>query len=203
MPLQMKDPSKAIETDEMHRAYSDEVDADYTHASPQAYEAWKDLKFGMRIHWGMYSTLGLDASWPIARGNRNGDELRKLYLTQWQVFNPTEFDAEEWANLAERAGMRYFVFTSKHHDGFSMFDTKTTVQALRRPYGVSTRVGNAASAFLEKTCARYRSESLRPVTEAMVLEIAGTKRAEQDAQLEATIEITLGADANDPEGETG
>ena len=118
----------------------EEVDPDYKHASNKAYEVWKDRKFGMRIHWGVYSILGLDASWPTVGASQ---EFKTIYNTLYQVFNPTEFDAEEWADLAEKAGMKYFVFTAKHCDGFSMFDTKTMVQAFqRKPEGKQPGIGN-------------------------------------------------------------
>ena len=111
-----------------------EPDADYRHASPAAIEAWKDRKFGMRIHWGVYSVLGIEASWPMIVVDATSD-FRQLYSTLYEVFNPTDFDAEEWAALAQRAGMTYFVITTKHHDGFSMWDTRTKVRALRRRPG--------------------------------------------------------------------
>ena len=107
------------------------VDEDYKHAPSAAYEAFQDRKFGMRIHWGIYSVLGLDASWPVD-ATRCSKEFSDIYYTLWQVFNPVQFDAEEWADLADRAGMKFFVFTTKHHDGFCMWDTKTTCNSLKR-----------------------------------------------------------------------
>lgn len=107
------------------------VDPDYKHASPESYEAYQDRKFGMRIHWGIYSQLGLDASWPVDARNCSR-EFINIYYTLWQVFNPVQFNADEWADLAERAGMKWFVFTTKHHDGFCMWDTKTTCKSLKR-----------------------------------------------------------------------
>lgn len=119
----------AIDENNMHAAWGEKVDPDFKHASPDAYEAWRDRKFGMRIHWGVYSVLGLDASWPTYKAS---DEFHRIYNTLWQVFNPTDFDAEQWADLAERSGFKYFVFTAKHCDGFSMYDTNTKVKAFRR-----------------------------------------------------------------------
>jgi len=109
--------------------WSDRVGPNYKHATSAAVEHWKDQKFGMRIHWGPYAVLGLDASWPL---QSSSPEFQKIYFTSYQVFHPTDFDANKWAELAERAGMKYFVLTTRHHDGFSMFDTKTTVQSIRR-----------------------------------------------------------------------
>ena len=115
-----------------HQWWSDTVDPDYHHAPPATAEAWKDLKFGMRIHWGPYSVMGLDASWPLQGSSK---EFQNIYFTLYQVFNPTDFNADDWAGLAERAGMKYFVFTTRHHDGFSMFDTQTRVASIRRAPG--------------------------------------------------------------------
>lgn len=114
---------------EDHQWWSDKVEPGYHNAPPEAVEAWKDRKFGMRIVWGPYSVLGLDASWPLQGSSK---EFRDIHSTLYEVFNPTDFDAEEWAQLAERAGMKYFVFTTRHCDGFSMFDTKTMVDSIRR-----------------------------------------------------------------------
>lgn len=119
------------------------VDSDYHNAPASAVEAWKDHKFGMRIHWGPYSVLGLDASWPLQGSSK---EFQDIYFTLYQLFNPTDFNAGEWADLAERAGMKYFVFTTRHHDGFSMFDTQTVVDSIRRHPGNKTAgIGNTES----------------------------------------------------------
>jgi alpha-L-fucosidase len=104
----------------------------YKHASLAAVEAWKDRKFGMRIHWGVYAVLGLDASMPLIGADR---EFHTIWFTLFQAFNPTQFDAEEWVDLAERAGMKYFTFSTRHLDGFSMWDTKTKVWSVRRLAG--------------------------------------------------------------------
>ena len=115
------------------------ADPDYKHASPAAVEAWKDRKFGMRIHWGVYSVLGVDASMPLIGADK---EFHTIWFTLFQVFNPTDFDADEWAELAKRAGMKYFTFTTRHLDGFSMWDTQTKVKSIRRIAG--GHGGNAA-----------------------------------------------------------
>ena len=114
------------------------LDANYRHAPPHAAEAWSDRKFGMMIHWGVYSVLGVEASSPLKGTSK---EFRTLYSTLYQVFNPTGFDADEWAALAERAGMKYFVVTTKHPDGFCMWDTKTKTRALRRSPGAHALPG--------------------------------------------------------------
>jgi alpha-L-fucosidase len=98
----------------------------YRHAPPAAFEAFRDMKFGVRIHWGLYSVWEQqEESWPFLRmSNERRQEYQQLF-TQW---NPRGFDAEEWMGFFERAGMKCFAFTAKHHDGFSLFDTKTRVR---------------------------------------------------------------------------
>ena len=98
---------------------------DYHQASEAAREAFRDMKFGVRIHWGVYSLWETGESWPLL-GYSN--EQRQAYQQLYQRFNPTNFSAEEWMDLFQRAGLKVFAFTSKHHDGFSMFDTHTRVK---------------------------------------------------------------------------
>ncbi len=82
---------------------------------------WQAMRFGMFIHWGPVSLKGTEIGW--SRGRQvPAEEYDQLY----KEFNPVEFDAEEWVRVAKDAGMRYMVFTSKHHDGFCMWDTKQT-----------------------------------------------------------------------------
>jgi alpha-L-fucosidase len=134
--------SSADKNSDFQKWWSDKVDPNYHNAPAAAVEAWKDLKFGMRIHWGPYSVMGLDASWPLQGSSR---EFQKIYFTLYQSFNPTDFRADGWAELAERAGMKYFVFTTRHHDGFSMFDTKTDVDSIRRIPSKSSQGGVGAT----------------------------------------------------------
>jgi hypothetical protein len=85
----------------------------------QRLEYWKDLRFGMFIHWGPVSLKGTEIGW--SRGREIPvEEYDNLYLE----FNPVNFDADAWVQLAKDAGMKYIIFTSKHHDGFCMWDTK-------------------------------------------------------------------------------
>ena len=101
------------------------VDLEYRHASAEAYEKWRDLKYGLRIHWGYYCLLGCEASWPV-RGMSN--EKKQEYFGLYRKFNPKEFNAEKWMDLLERGGLKFFTITTKHHDGFCMWDTKTRVK---------------------------------------------------------------------------
>ena len=95
---------------------------------------WQDQKFGMIIHWGLYAVPGIIESWELCNedwinrpdSNRSYDDYKKWYWGLKKDFNPVKFDPESWAKAGKDAGMKYVVFTTKHHDGFCMFDTKQT-----------------------------------------------------------------------------
>ena len=94
-------------------------------------EQWRDQKFGMIIHWGLYAVPGMIESWAlcsedwITRDSTSSyDDFKKWYWGLRKDFNPVNFNPDQWAEAAKSAGMRYVVFTTKHHDGFNMFDTK-------------------------------------------------------------------------------
>ncbi|WP_117883060.1 alpha-L-fucosidase [Aureibaculum luteum] len=110
-------------------------------------EAFQDKKFGFFVHWGIYSQWGAVASWPLIKkfegtrtygpafADRDYDFNRyfKDYYNLNKTFNPEKFDPEQWANVAESAGMKYFVFVTKHHDGFNMFDTEQSDFSITGP----------------------------------------------------------------------
>ena len=109
-------------------------------------EEWQDLKFGLLMHWGTYSQWGIVESWSIcpedlswATGARkkgvadNYADYVKAYEKLKTTFNPVKFNPEKWAAAAKEAGMRYMVFTTKHHDGFCMFDSKYTDYKITDP----------------------------------------------------------------------
>ena len=104
----------------------DKIDTDYHHASTAAIEAFRDIKFGVRIHWGLYSIQGkYNASWPfLTLSNKKKQAYQDLYKT----WNPTGFNAEEWMQLFSENGIKMFAITTMHHEGFSMFDTKARVK---------------------------------------------------------------------------
>jgi len=84
-------------------------------------ENWRNMKFGMFIHWGPVSIKGTEIGW-----SRGGAVSFEEYDTLYLNFNPTKFNASEWVGLMKEAGMKYLVFVSKHHDGFVMWDSETT-----------------------------------------------------------------------------
>ena len=93
----------------------------------QRIEQWKDARFGMFIHWGPVSLKGTEISWSRGNSWQGGPAIPIAeYDTLFKQFNPVNYNADEWVKLAREAGMRYIVFTSKHHDGFCMWDTKYT-----------------------------------------------------------------------------
>jgi len=87
----------------------------------KAREWFQDAKFGLFIHWGVYSVVG-DGEWVMNNMKMPIGEYEKLT----SQFNPTKFDAAEWVRIAKSAGMKYITITSKHHDGFAMWDSKVS-----------------------------------------------------------------------------
>jgi alpha-L-fucosidase len=90
-----------------------------TPANLDARKWFQDSRFGLFIHWGVYSVLG-DGEWVMNQKKIPIGEYEKLP----PQFNPAEFNAAEWVSLAKAAGMKYITITSKHHDGFAMWGTK-------------------------------------------------------------------------------
>ena len=95
-------------------------------------EWFQNAKFGLFIHWGVYSVLG-DGEWVMNNQQIPIETYEKLPA----FFNPMEFDAREWVQMAKDAGMKYITITSKHHDGFAMWDSKISDYNIvdRTPYG--------------------------------------------------------------------
>ncbi|MBS1504276.1 MAG: alpha-L-fucosidase [Bacteroidetes bacterium] len=122
---------------------------------------WQDLKFGLFMHWGPYSEWGVVESWSICpedegwtqrKGPYSSDYYTyvKAYENLQTTFNPTHFDPEKWVKAAKGAGMKYVVFTTKHHDGFCMFDTKQTdykVTSPRTPFSSNPKSNVALEIF--------------------------------------------------------
>jgi len=105
------------------------------HKVPQeAVEAWKDLKFGLRIHWGLYCMdpdKSRGESWKLENYAKNttstGPSDYKRYQDWYKTFNPVQYDPGQWLDQMTASGMTFFTFTTKHHEGFCMFNTAQTV----------------------------------------------------------------------------
>ncbi|MCY9669995.1 alpha-L-fucosidase [Paenibacillus alginolyticus] len=106
---------------------------------------WRESRFGMFIHWGLYSLLAR-GEWVQFFERIPVKEYEKLA----NEFNPTRFDADEWVRLAKNAGMKYIVITAKHHDGFSMFKTEVS------PFNIvdGTPYGREIMTDLARACER-------------------------------------------------
>jgi alpha-L-fucosidase len=101
--------------------------AEYRSAPSSAYEAFQDMKFGIRIHWGIYSIWHRGPeSWPFLPMSFAD---RQAYNDLYKTWNPAGFDADSWMDTFKESGLKMFAFTSKHHEGFSMFDTRTRVKS--------------------------------------------------------------------------
>ena len=87
----------------------------------QARTAFQDAKFGIFLHWGLYSMLG-SGEWTMTNRDINYREYAKLA----NAFYPHDFDAAEWVSAIKSSGAGYVCFTTRHHDGFSMWDTAQT-----------------------------------------------------------------------------
>ena len=97
----------------------------------QRVEWWKDGRFGMFIHWGVYSLPA--GEWKGQKVGGYAEHLmrkekipREEYLQLAHQFNPKDFNADKWAAQAKKAGMKYMIITAKHHDGFAMYDSKVS-----------------------------------------------------------------------------
>jgi alpha-L-fucosidase len=121
-------------------------------------EKWQDLKFGLLMHWGTYSQWGIVESWSICaedegwcrRSNPNYVEYKRDYENLQTTFNPVQFDPAKWAKAAKNAGMKYVIFTTKHHDGFSMFDTKLSdykITGSKTPFHTNPKANIAREIF--------------------------------------------------------
>lgn len=98
-------------------------------------DEWQDQKFGVLFHWGLYSVPGIVESWSICSedvdwiprdSTMSYVDYKKWYWGLSEKFNPINFNPDQWSDVMEKAGMKYAIFTTKHHDGFNMFDTKQT-----------------------------------------------------------------------------
>ncbi|HBC31674.1 MAG TPA: hypothetical protein DC024_10590 [Clostridiales bacterium] len=102
--------------------------SDYHHASEEVLEQFRDMKYGLRIHWGIYSIVQGRESWVIKENEENSLSYQGFYHDLYKGWYPEAFDADKWTNMMVDNGFKFFTFTTKHHDGFSMYDTKTVIK---------------------------------------------------------------------------
>jgi len=131
-------------------------------------EKFRDRKLALMIHFGVYTQLGIHESWPLvdgaARWSRSlvdwdeGESFKREYLNLWKSFNPVRFQPERWAALAKRDGFKYLIFTTKHHDGFCLFDTKYTDYKVTNPACPFSQ--NPKSNIVKNVFDAFRSEGL-------------------------------------------
>lgn len=116
---------------------------------------WQDQKFGVLMHWGLYSVPGIVESWSICSEDwivrerkPTYEEDKAWYWSQKDSLNPVNFDPSKWADVMKKAGMKYMIFTTKHHDGFCMFDTQYTDFSIAHgPFGKDPRHNIAKEVF--------------------------------------------------------
>ena len=132
----------------------------------QKLEQWQDLKFGLLLTWGPYSQWGVVESWSICAEDepwcqRKGPDYvqyKKNYEALPKTFNPVKFDPQKWAKAAREAGIKYVVGMAKHHDGFCMFDTRTTDYRITHPSAPFS--SNPRANILKEIFTAFREQEL-------------------------------------------
>lgn len=131
-------------------------------------EWFQDLKLGVIMHWGLYSEAGIVESWQLSEQDEWArepkawrDNIKELQRDYWglnKVFNPVKFNPDEWAKKCKEAGFKYLIFTTKHHDGFNMYDTKFSDYKITGPE--SPFKDNPRSDLLKEVFDAFRKEDL-------------------------------------------
>lgn len=125
-----------IEFSEQRETAEEKVDYPESAMLTERLEWFQDLKLGVIMHWGLYAEAGIVESWQLSEEDQWArepvpwrEDINQLKRDYWglnQVFNPTEFEPVVWAKACKEAGIHYLLVTTKHHDGFNMYDTQTT-----------------------------------------------------------------------------
>ena len=124
-------------------------------------EWFKDQKLALMMHWGLYSQLGIGASWPLSDDDSTWSRrsvdwdtdiqgFKRDYMDLYKSFNPIRFQPDKWAKAAKDGGFKYLIFTTKHHDGFCMWDTKFSAYKVTNhdcPFSVNKRADIVAHVF--------------------------------------------------------
>ncbi len=127
---------KAKEADEI-QTFKKDKSITLPGSTPEAIKQWQNDRFGMFIHWGPISQIGKQLSHSMKHPlyKPTGKIEPEVYFKQHKTFNPIKYDPEEIVKFGKRIGMRYLVFTAKHHAGFSMFDSAVTdYDIMNTPY---------------------------------------------------------------------
>jgi alpha-L-fucosidase len=132
----------------------------------QKLEQWQDLKFGLMLTWGPYSQWGVVESWSLCgedegwcqRKGQDYAQYKRDYEALQKTFNPVKFDPDTWAKAASYAGIKYVVAMAKHHDGFCMFDTKTTDYRITSPS--TSFAANPRADIVKEILNSFRKEGL-------------------------------------------
>lgn len=136
----MTEPDFTADALEAAGAHTSVVDPGYSWPADEAVSAslehWQQQKVGVIIHWGIYAAIGQGGSWSLHREHLGGftdpptgwegtdAQYQTWYYDQARTFTGAELDPGDWARACRDAGMRYLIFTTKHHDGYAMYDTK-------------------------------------------------------------------------------
>jgi alpha-L-fucosidase len=124
-------------------------------------QEWRKIKFGLLMHWGTYSQWGVVESWSLCPEDEGWTQRKGPFAKDWfgykqayenlqTTFNPVKFNPTKWAQAAKNAGMKYVVFTTKHHDGFCMFDTKQTdykITSVKSPFSKNAKANVTKEVF--------------------------------------------------------
>ncbi len=102
--------------------------SNYHHAPQEAIEQFQDMKYGIRIHWGIYSIVHGRESWIINSDHADKSAFQGFYHDLYKGWYPKDYDSDKWTDMMVKNGFKFFVFTTKHHDGFSMYDTKIPIK---------------------------------------------------------------------------
>jgi alpha-L-fucosidase len=146
-------------------AQEHEVSKNYVPPTDELVQAnlhkWQQLKFGLFMHWGIYSKWGVVESWSICPEDEGWTQRKGPYGADYNTykaayenlqtsFNPVKFNPDKWVKAAKDAGMKYVVFTTKHHDGFNMFDTKQSdykITSTKTPFSTNPKANVTKEIF--------------------------------------------------------
>lgn len=152
---------------ETNKGFDEDTTIGITEGLRKKLEAFQDMKLGVIFHWGLYAEAGIVESWQLSAEDdwarkkpwrKDLNTLRKDYWNLSYSFNPVKFQPDDWAKKCKDAGFKYMLFTTKHHDGFSMYDTQLSdykITSKRFPFHE-----NSKSDVLKETFEAFRKEGM-------------------------------------------